>query len=76
MRKVVDSDVPENNVGLASTRLCFPPVSGYITRVVSGLAYFWCCQVQFDIFIERFDILKHNCTQNVFTYDHHLCCLQ
>ena len=28
---------------------------------------------RFDIFIGKFDIFKHNCTQNVLTYDHHLC---
>ena len=33
-------------------------------------------EIQFDISIERFDIFKHNCTQNVLTYDHHLCHLQ
>ena len=27
------------------------------------------CQLQFDIFVENFDIFKHKCTHNVFTYD-------
>ena len=31
---------------------------------------------QSDISIGKSDIFKHNRTQNVLTYDHHLCCLQ
>ena len=43
---------------------------------VSDLAYFWCCQLQSDIFIGKFKIFKHNHTQNILTFEHQLCCLQ
>ena len=47
-----------------------------VTRYISGLAYFWCCQVKSDISIGKFDILYHNRTRNVLTYDRNLCCLK
>ena len=49
------------------------------TRVnwwVSGLAYFWCCQLQSDISIGKFVIFRPNAAQHVLTFDRHLCCLQ
>ena len=45
-------------------------------RNIFFMAYFWRCQLQLDILIEKFDIFKHNYTQKVLTHDHHLCCLQ
>ena len=47
-----------------------------IARYVSGLAYFWCCQVKSDNFIGMFDIFWQDRTQNVLTCDHQWCCLQ
>ena len=33
-------------------------------------------EVQSDISIRKFDLLKHNRTQNILMYGHNLCCLQ
>ena len=33
--------------------------------VQSIFTYFWCCQLQADIFVAKFDIFKHNRAQNV-----------
>ena len=45
----------------------------YCIIIVVGLSYFWCCKVQSDISIEKFDNFEHNRIQNALTYDHDVC---
>ena len=49
------------------------PTDTTVATQISEQAYVWCCQLQSDISIAKFDIFKHNRTQNVLMYDHHLC---
>ena len=47
-----------------------------IPTSVPLLAYIWCSQLQSDIFIGKFDIFKHNRTQNDLSFEQQLCWIQ